>query len=82
MQKKRNNTICLVVLDEPEILFDELDDELIILVLDFDDLKIYFDEDEVGDKHNQVILILRIYFDEDECEDNLVLKKLRLNKNQ
>jgi hypothetical protein len=85
MIKKENSMICLVVLElqhDDEIHFDE---ELHILVLDFEDLKIFFDEcdDNLAILDDELALIWKIYFDRhDDFEDSKVLEQNLKNKNQ
>jgi hypothetical protein len=77
--------ICFELLDE--LLLDEIhfDEEVHIQVVDFQVLKIYFDEhDEKHILNDELLLIWKIYFegqlDEAHFDDNNLLDKKRQKK--
>jgi hypothetical protein len=79
-QVRKNNMICFEKHDEHDEIHFEVDDEVHILILDLEVLKICLVECEV----NQVevnLLIWRIYF-EVECEDDFDDNKILGEKNQ
>ena len=83
MNKKENNTILLVQLEEIHLVDDLAEDNQMLRVLG--DLKIYFhnfeEPDEVG--HNRQVLILEIYSEIVVFEGNNNRKeKHKRNKNQ
>jgi hypothetical protein len=77
--RRKNNMICLVLLDEIH-LDDEHDEN--ILVDDFPVLKIYLVEwvDHLED--DELLLIWKIYFEDEDFEDNKVVDNKLKKKNQ